>query len=173
VHYFLTYFTTNRPENYFNTNFEIVFTYSFNTDKLKDLAAMPVTVSNYNSNDDLRDITNVVDLSSKLIIAESILFAFASDDSSFNKMFTAVDPQLHSMYDTMNSNPNAYTIDPMMFDKSNINRPNLSQFTLMTLIRRYMGRFFPAIFNSITCMSDFISTDGGVDTAELYTTSVT
>lgn len=168
LHYFITYFTTSRPENFFNSNFEITLTYSFDTEKLKDVQAMPVTASNLSMTS-----TSLVDIADPLIIAESLLFLFATEDKTFNSIFSELSNDMHSMYDTMVSNPESFAIDPMLIDKSNINKPNVYDFSLMVMITRYMGRFFPAIFNSVSCMSDFVPATSGEQTNELYTTDYT
>jgi len=58
-----------------------------------------------------------------------------------------------------------------MSTDSNINLPTDMQLRVLILTASYFGAFFPSIFTSVTCAEDFIPSDGGAPTSELYTTN--
>jgi len=87
-------------------------------------------------------------------------------------MFACVSPNDHAVYDTYVIDPLAFSIDPMGREQSNINIPSTSDVILMMYLKRYLGRFFPSIFNSLTCAAEFMTTEKGAATYELYTSTV-
>lgn len=167
THYLITYFTDYRPENIFNTNFEINFSFKFDKNKLRMDDALPLTVAN---EFDLK--TSVVNINDGLTVCESLLFMFDLEDDSWNNLFACASYEDHALYDTYIIDPLTFSIDPMGHDKSNICVPSKDDLVIMLYIRRYLGRFFPSILNSLTCASEFMSTDKGASTYELYTTNI-
>jgi len=71
THYLLLYFTEGRAENFFNSNLKVEFTYSFDTNRLKGVNALPVTVANLNNSK-----SNLINNDDDTIISETILFLF-------------------------------------------------------------------------------------------------
>jgi len=77
THYLLTYFTEGRPENFFNTNFQITFSYKVNKERLAKLNVLPVTVANAT---DLK--TGLCDLNNDTTACELMLYMFDIDDDA-------------------------------------------------------------------------------------------
>jgi len=71
THYLITYFTDYRPENFFNSNLVINFTFSFDKTGLSLDEALPLTIANENN---LK--TSLVNIDDDLTISEALLFMF-------------------------------------------------------------------------------------------------
>jgi len=87
-------------------------------------------------------------------------------------MFNTVDKSIYNLYDQFVVDRPAFAIDPFLYEDDNINCPIMKELVVLILTNNYFGKFFPAIFTSVTCSEDFIRQDSGKQTSELYTTNV-
>jgi len=81
---------------------------------------LPVTVANATN---LK--TSLCDLNDSVTACELMLFMFDLDDDAWNVIFKKVDKEDYEFFDSFSAYPDAYAIDPMMLDNSNMNLPSL------------------------------------------------
>jgi len=147
-----------------------MFNVEFDPVQLDNNEILPVTVVNYSGFSENR----FIDITKSSVIVESLLFFFDDDnDVKLGDYIPAVDMVDHNIFTTLKSDPLAFVIDDDRdLLRSNINVVTPKQFRLMSLLKRYMGAFMPVIINSVSMLPNFIPSDNGMPSAELYTTHI-
>jgi len=167
--HFINEFIQDPSIGFFNVNFEMEFEFSFGDFVLDKAEILPVTIANYNL-----DQSYGIDIDNEELVIESILFMFA-DSLSFkaDDMFAYVSADDLHIFRALHADSRSYAIiDEQDLYKSNINVCSVSDFQVISLFKRYMGKFMPIVINCVTIDESFNNTGSGVPTGELYTNSM-
>lgn len=168
--HFVNEFIDDATINFFNSNFEIEFYVEFGNMMVKKDEVLPVTAVNYNENVD----TRLFNSESAIDVCESILFNFAQtedfkidDYASFSNVLDL------DIYHSLDNDVKSYQIvDVPELNMSSVNLTTVSEFRVMSLIKRYMGKFYPIMVNGVILSENFFNVSSGVKTNEMYITNV-
>jgi len=160
--HFINNVVNDNSINFFNCNFEMKFEFSIGKTKIVKNDILPVTAVNYSGNFDIDDSIN-------FDFCEAFLLMTVGNRSlNVDDIYVNVDSSDYMIFNNLHSDEWAYTIVNNVDFDDNINRVHLSDFRILSLIKRYFGKFFPAFVNSIVLSDDFVSVGNGVKTGEIY-----
>jgi len=132
-------------------------------------SVLPVTVANYRKHVDTTafNVDNVND------VCESILFFFESTVGfDMDKYSAYADNDIVSIFNNLHNDLTTYAIiDQPEFDNT-VNITSVGDFIVLSLMRRYLGKFFPVYVSGVTLSEQFMRNDSGAVTNEMYITDV-
>jgi len=119
-------------------------------------------------------MSKFVNITDPTLVVESLLFMFTNDGSyNMDNMFATVSDIDLNIFQSIHTDPLNYAlVDDLELSTDATNIVTVDQFRIISLIKRYMGKFFPIIINGITLAESFIPTDNGVATGEIYSNSM-
>jgi len=145
--HFVQCFVDDREVNFFNSNFEFNFAYSFNEVEFGSDDFMPITAANRFASV-YRSFSSFIN---DEYIVESILYMFdnVGRQGDLSHLFHSVSDEELALFDSVRI-PGAYRlVDLEELESSSVNSVNVADFVTMRLIKHYMGEFLPIIVNPL------------------------